>query len=327
LTGNWVDEKLAFGQLIHALLADYYSERDWRNHLSTTAIDECVPNLDDKPVETIGFWRTDMADWAGRIMEAYEKWASVNDEFSVIQVECEGHTRLGKVCYVCGREYAPQDTAQPQCMCGAETHELVFKLDLLVNHQGQATFLDHKTTSGIGPAYLEKWAYEPQMQGYTIGTRAVGHPAKKFLMNFIRKLKSIGQDLEKNCPTCKNGPKRKPKPGCLECSGTGRVMRPDPEVPFFQKTYLVVEEALERFEIDRITKCNEIAYQLKIHPSQDPYGVWPMNTDSCFDYGRCPFIRLCYTGQPEFWHDPAEELTMNFVPRPRDYVMEKEEES
>src|SRR3972149_2980130 len=34
LSTPWVDEKLAFGQLIHLLLADYYAERDWRNTLN-----------------------------------------------------------------------------------------------------------------------------------------------------------------------------------------------------------------------------------------------------------------------------------------------------
>ena len=328
IVGQWVDEKLAFGQLIHALLADYYAERDWRNHLSTTAIAEAVPGHADLPNESWAYWDREIRDWAGRIMTEYEKWASVNDRFSVIQVECEGHTPLGSACHSCGHvgTFVIPDHRGLSCgECGAEWHELVFKLDLLINYDGSATFMDHKTTSGIGPAYLEKWAYEPQMQGYTLGTRSVGHPARKFMMNFIRKLKTIGIAEDKTCPSCKNGAKK--KEGCPTCAGVGRVAKPPVDVPFLQKPYIVVEEALARFEINRIRQCNDIAAQLKVHPSQDPLELWPMRTDACFDYGRCPYIRLCYSGNPEFWYEPAEELTQTFVPRPKDYVMEREEES
>src|SRR3990172_2668851 len=326
LATPWVDEKLAFGQLIHLLLADYYAERDWRNTLSNMS-SMAAAGRDELSHEEHTLWR-DNLDWAGRIMEEYEKHASVRDDFSVIQVECEGSATLGQICYTCGFAYAPQGTIQDQCHdCGSPVHKLVFKLDLLVNHQGDATFLDHKTTSGIGPAYLEKWAYEPQMQGYTLGTRSVGHPARKFLMNFIRKLKSIGEKELGRCPECKGGARR--RIGCIRCEGVGKVEKPPAEMPFILKPYLVVEEAVERFEVNRIRQCNEISSSLKVHPSQDPLALWPMRTDACFDFGRCPYMRLCYSGDPEFWFDPLEELTMNFIPRAADYVtrMEKEEES
>ena len=336
---------LAFGTMMHHLLALYYSDQDWRDGL-TDALYAGVPGYDTFPDLEKTKWQENLS-WAERMMTEYVKWAGKVDNFSVLEVESEGIVPLGRICYVCGREYpkamegATAGELPPACAkCHAEIHYLVYKTDLIVNSGGSVFPIDHKTTSGIGDSYLASWHYSPQMYLYLKGTQEVHPTANRFQMNFLRKAKQVGQWRTKQCPDCRGGAKKK-----MECTTCGYMVRQDfnkdfvldkgkiavqavDPPPFHRSEPIIMQpEVMDRVELSRLQACNDILLEGATPIEVDPLVKWRMEPDKCFDRGRCPYIDLCWSKRPvDKWHTPTEDLLDGYVPRPKDYVTLAREE-
>ena len=50
-----------------------------------------------------------------------------------------------------------------------------------------------------------------------------------------------------------------------------------------------------------------------------------MNPNHCFTMGKCPFVRMCWDGDPRLWYDPPDEFLHCFVDKDEDYVTAKED--
>lgn len=319
---NEVTEALAFGTIIHHLLALYYGEQDWRGGLGD-ALRAGVPNYDDLAYFEKAKWDENL-DWAERMIREYVKWAQQNDRFSVLQLETEGSLVLGTVCHNCGEDYHDGPGDESCGHCDAPIHRLVYKVDMEVQQDGYTFPIDHKTTSGIGDAFLASWQYSPQMLLYTKGMRENYPDTNRYQMNFLRKAKQVGQIKEKQCPDCRNGSKK--KLSCEGCHQTGKVAVPAVDPPPFHREPPIRfrEEFLDRVEISRIKACNSI---LEDRAEPDPLERWEMKPDKCFARGRCPYVDLCWNvSSPEKWQEPAEDLLDGYLPRPKDYVTLAREE-
>lgn len=321
-----VPQALGFGQIVHHLLASYYAEEDWKAELEP-ALRDAVPGLDSLDFDFKNQWYADL-EWAERLVREYVKWAGQNDKFSVVQLECEGTARLGTICYRCGAAYSDDQELTSCPTCSAEVHYLVYKIDALINQSGKVFPMDHKTTKGLGSVYIESWNYSPQMHGYVLGAKATHPGTDRFQMNFLKKLVGIGKTELKTCPDCRNG-KRKVQ-SCVTCTQSGKVKRDIPKDPPFYRPAptLVTPENMDRFQISRISACNDIQDSNLIQIDENPLTSWPMEIDQCFAKGPCPYLSLCYSGDALKWNTPAEELTMAYHARGKDYVsvIAKEEE-
>ena len=192
--------------------------------------------------------------------------------------------------------------------------------------------MDHKTAKSASDLYIASWDTSMQQYGYCYGySKATGMEVSGYRMNIIRKLKTIGtpQQTTKNCPTCRNGKKK--KQSCMDCNMTGRVEKENnPSDQPFQRppTYDYNDERRERFIRQRIGTIRRILLEriiFKDHPDE----AWPMNPKACYTYGKCAFLKLCWEGDPEKWYEPNDLLLDKFNPKGEDYVtvrqMAKEE--
>ena len=101
----------------------------------------------------------------------------------------------------------------------------------------------------------------------------------------------------------------------------------------FQREYESVGELdLKRWVHSRLLIVEDISYNQNVFRTESNSRHWcyPKNEENCFNYGRCPFLRLCWESEPEEWFNPSIELLADFEPRPADYVndierMQKEE--
>jgi hypothetical protein len=268
----------------------------------------------------------DWYDWMRRVESAYTSHIE-NNTYSVLQLETEGVVPLGEICYACGASYE-SEIVQEECgVCNAPIFQYVFRIDMLTQEHGHLTVWDHKTCKSLGDDYLASWEHSLQMWGYCYGIEmAMDMKPDGYAMNFIRKLKTIGKPefRFKQCPTCRNGSKK--KVGCQSCQGEGKVEREHKpaDQPFQVYHHDWNEEKKERFVRQRVETCRRIQGEVdsfRVDELKDE--TWPMNPRACYNMGRCPYIKLCYGGDPERWWEPGEELTMAYRACEPDYVSEK----
>lgn len=325
------NDNLAFGTATHIGLANYYTGKEKHRETTRQDIEEFL-NLPGMPPEERSIWK-DNIERVDSIVEAYEPYAKENDDFTVIQIEAEGCVVLGEICYLCGAEYPVTEKPEDLSLCSkceAEVHHYVFRVDLAVNkglNVPKVNILDHKTTSSLGDTYLLSWHNSFQMFGYCYGyEKASGVEVSGYIVNVIRKLKSIGREKDhyKTCPDCRNGVKKRIL--CVACKGAGKVERdfkPD-EQPFVREQETWDADKKELFVRQRYGTAKRIGDEIELslnHPDE----AWPMNPKSCFKMGRCPFWKLCYTPRNvEKWYLPTDDQLINFIPRPLDYVSVKQ---
>lgn len=318
-----VDPNLAWGTIMHHLLALYYAELSWKDGLEPALYDG-VPNFADLDPYDKHHWREQL-NWAERMMSEYAKWAGKHDRFSVIELETEGRFQLGTVCWQCGADYGLDEVTECRT-CGAAAHSLIYRTDMVVNERGAVFPIDHKTTSGIGDNYLTQWHYSPQMLLYTKGVRQQHPKADRYQMNFIKKSKRVGLMVDRQCKACRGGAKKRLT--CAACNCTGKRAAPALKDPPFHREPPIVfdEQRLARAEISRIEACNAITRQEAEPIEEAPLDNWQMAPDQCFARGRCPYIDLCWNGDPNMWYSPAEDMLMRYKPRRDDYVTLAREE-
>lgn len=267
-------------------------------------------------------------DFISRILIAYETYAKFYDKFTPLNIETEFVVPLGEICWACGKEY-PNDifwqTDIACSACQAEIHYWAGKVDLTVNEGGTFRIWDHKTTKSAGDTYLDSWKYSMQMLGYVYGYgKATGSKVTGYTVNILKKIKSVGDERTrtKQCPSCKNGARK--RPSCQQCRATGRVERDykSGDGAFLRVSNSVTEDDLERFVRTRLNTANQITYAREIRTGErEP---WPMNPSACHLMGKCPFVDLCWHGNPKEWYLPHNGLLNNFDPRPADYVSVKQ---
>lgn len=320
------NEALTFGQLIHAILANLYANIPYDEAVEK-AVEEAKNDMsfDSLDYEEKNRWMANF-EWAGRITYAYDEWRKENDDFQPFQIESEGCVVLGEECYQCGARYPHAEPASDltSCpTCEAEVHHWVFRTDLVITDGNYVEILDHKTTKSASDLYIQSWDYSFQQWGYCYGySKATGMEVSGYRMNILRKLKSIGTPAQstKQCPSCRNGSKK--KKSCETCGGEGRVERENnPSDQPFQRPdiYDWNDERRELFVRQRINTIRRIQDERKKF-EENPDEAWPMNPKACFTYGKCPFFRLCYEGNPARWWEPGDVLLDKFRARPKDYV-------
>jgi len=305
------NDNLIFGEITHAALARMYSGEEIDDVLQNYRPDAlALLDFDNLDFDVKNKW-LDNLDQIDSLVRAYDKWRQDNDTFSVLQVETEGFVKLGETCYQCGRPYQDNslDAAfSPEvCIdCDSPIHYLAFRADLAVNDGGIIRIVDHKTAASAGALYLESWHYSMQMLGYVYGYgKALGTNVGGYIVNILRKLKTLDKTT-KQCPTCRNGVRK--RVGCVECGGAGSVGI-DPPVPFSRESESVPQVRLDMFVQSRIGVANAIGSDQ----------TWTPNYKACFARGKCQFLALCWNN-PGDWQNPPDSLLLDFELRPADYV-------
>ena len=313
------DEKLLFGQIVHAGLASYYSgASESEVYDATEAASDTILGKDSLDFDEANFW-ADRMDLAQRLLKTYRPWAQEHDKFSVLQIETEGLVTLGEICWKCGEPYAERDGKCPKC--NSPIHSMVFRVDLTVNQDGRIGVIDHKTTKSASDIYLKSWHYSSQLIWYAYGYgKALETPVNFYEVNIIRKLETAGTERAefKNCSECHNGKVK--KLSCELCERTGKVEKEVKLVPFQREHEGVNPDNVERILRSRISLYNEIEQDRELFKSE-PDAAFRMRPKSCFTYGPCPYLDLCWTGDAGKWHNPNPGLLMGrFKYRPDDYV-------
>jgi hypothetical protein len=169
-----------------------------------------------------------------------------------------------------------------------------------------------------------------QQYGYCYGYgKATGMEVTGYRMNIVRKLKTIGtpQQTQKNCPVCNNRTKKAPtRQNCENCNFTGKVEKENnPSDTPFQRppTYEYNDNRRELFIRQRIGTIRRILAERKLF-EESPDEAWPMNPKACYTYGKCPYLKLCYTDDPGTWYEPCDILLDNFQAKSDDYVSVRE---
>jgi hypothetical protein len=332
------DDALDFGQIYHTGLASLYSKGDINLAISDMLEDrDRLLDLRNLDFDTKNKW-LELSEWQARLLTAYDEWRQEEDDFAVLQSEAEGAVVLGEICYRCGSPYAstnPRETSTHCVKCQSEVHALVFRIDQLVNQGGAIKVVDHKTAKSAGDNYIASWENSMQMIGYTYGARAIfGPEVQGYIINITKKLKTVGlpEQTTKQCPECHNG-KRK-RLTCGVCNQTGRVAREgtSPE-PFIRLCYSYSDAKEDLFLRSRLRITEDIQREQKRF-EHEPDVAWPMNCKSCYTMKKCPFIRLCYDGEPSTWYDPHpallylddEEEQSGYKRKKKDYVTLAREE-
>ena len=332
LTTKWIDDNLAWGQIVHVSLAELYAERGPAESFELGreyCLTEPQINFEGMSFDEKNKW-LDHLEWIERIIYAYDKYRADADDFSIIQLESEGCVVLGEVCYVCGEPYpvldGPEQIDFHRCTkCRAEVHHWVFRIDMEVNRNGRSYIVDHKTTRSASDTYLASWHTSHQLLGYSYGVKKYsGRDIRGYGVNIIRKLKSIGSDKSDTrvCPDCRNGSRKKLT--CEPCGYSGRVKRDtQPSDSPFQREWEGYSDADgERFVLHRLSTIERIKSERERFKTE-PEIAWPMNHKRCYAYNRpCAFIKLCHRTSTD-WHNPPIELLDNLQPNPVDYVNAK----
>jgi len=308
-----VNENLLIGTMIHAGLAEMYREGMPDTYFPTlkkTLIEE-YPEWEADPLEK-NTWEENLK-WCAQFLDDYYKNQFAKDEFTCLNIEVPFSVPLGNT-----------------------EHQYVGRIDMIVNDNGRMVVYDHKTTKSSSKLYLESWHYSNQLLGYVYGASKVsGFPIRGYCVNILRKLKSVGEKrpTDRTCPDCRNGSRK--KLSCEKCKGLGKVPISSEELtkqnPFQRESESVGEGDLKRWEHSRLEVVKDIEADItlfNIGCAQET--KFPKNEENCFSYGRCPFLHLCWEGDPEEWFNPPMENLCQFEPRPGDYVndiekMQKEE--
>ena len=331
-------KKMVIGSMVHAGLAALYSECSLAE--AHVQAEECLrKEVTNIPPEDQEDW-DDATDMVRRMLTEYAEVQMPLDDFSPIveNIETEFRVQLGENCWKCGHSYSkpyisagfsPYETKQdgvacPKCL--TQIHYLVGIVDLPINRDGQIKVMDHKTAGSVSDLFLESWHYSQQLIGYAYGYgKAMGQKIKGYEVNILRKLKTIGTEkrTHKQCPSCKNGKIK--KLSCDLCNGEGKVEREPEKVtsPFQREKVTIGDTDIERFIHNRLQTVRKILHERMVFQT-DPKDSWPMNPESCFTYGKCPFLMACHSTSPEKWFNPSMENLSRFVQRKPDYVDTKD---
>ena len=287
------------------------------------------PEWDELAFDTKNQWLDNM-DFVRRLVRTYEEEALPHDDFVVLQVETPFCVILGERCYECGASYQKQEGSV--CGCGAKVHHWIGRIDMAVNRGGGLKIVDHKTAKSVSDSYLESWHRSMQLVGYAYGYgKALGTPVTGYGVNILRKLKTVGTERQhfKRCPDCHNGKHKRLT--CDGCRGAGKVPKEnDPsENPFQREWCSFGPEDVDRFILNRLRVIENIETERERF-REEPEASFPMNQKACYNMGKCPFIPLCYGGDPIEWYNPPAHLLQPFKTRKPDYVrdiekMQKEE--
>lgn len=332
LQSPWIDDNLVFGQVVHIGLASLYqgasvsqAQKEAKDYFYNDAVPFDAMAWDDK-----NKWLEHL-EWIDRILSEYNKYRKDVDEFTVVEIENEGCVTLGEICYKCGEPYPSMSGTEFETFfecpkCAAEVHHWVFRTDLVVDkdiQKGTAKYvIDHKTTKSASDNYLASWHNSFQLWGYCYGyAKYTGNSVRGYGINIIRKLKSIGLERKdtKQCPTCRNGKHK--RVGCETCKSAGTVARDatTSDQPFTREWASFNEEHAERFVRQRLNTIERIVNERERFKTE-PDVAWPMNPNECYNMGKCPFIKLCYGGDPERWWEPPTSLLDTYEARDADYV-------
>lgn len=303
------EESLADGTAIHAGLEAIYSgkdEKQMRLAIRDSYLSE-VGDLEQYAREKVDRIH-ERIEWGGNLLSAYRMRQVPLDDFVVLQVETEFNVVLGEICHACGEPYALEAEMETCPHCGAEVFLFEGRADLVVSREGLVRVVDHKTAKSVGSDYFARYSHSMQMLGYCYGIgKASGARVRGYGVNVIKKLKTIDPPRIK-CKACKGK-------GCGECFLSGRVGKPGPEL-FVRKWVTIGSEDLDRFVLNRLSVARDIASE-KQRFASEPEAAYPMNEGAChrFTSRPCPFIPLCWGGDPVKWYEPSDARLSAYKPK------------
>jgi hypothetical protein len=145
------------------------------------------------------------------------------------------------------------------------------------------------------------------MVGYCYGIeKATSESVRGYGVNFLKKLKTVDIPTVR-CKDCAGK-------GCGHCNLSGRVDKDPPQL-FVRNWVTIGPDDLDRFVLNRISLAKDILAEREVFKSS-PEEAYPMNEGACFKYGEgneCPFLELCWTGNPVQWYAPSEAQLANFT--------------
>jgi hypothetical protein len=303
---------LADGTAIHAGLEALYRGRDdaevadvvKRGYISEFG------DLSEYSADTRAFMN-ERIQWGVKLLSAYRMRQLPLDDFLVVHVEQDFEVVLGEICYACGEPYAVEATSETCPHCGAEVVFWVGRSDLVVSREGLVRVVDHKTVKSASADTIARYNHSMQMVGYCYGvSKDTGNSVRGFGMNLIKKLKTIDPPTVR-CKGCKGQ-------GCGDCNLSGRVEKAPPEL-FLRKWVTIGHDDLDRFVLSRLRIASDIINERERFKSC-PEEAYPINEDACYKFGeenKCPFIPLCWGGDPLNWYAPSDARLANFNPKKR----------
>jgi hypothetical protein len=253
-----------------------------------------------------------------RLIDDYAKRDYVLDDFHPVQVESQFKVRIGDKCPSCTGSLAEVPIHIDRCpLCDEELYMLVGRSDLIVKRGSRLVGMDHKSAKGVGKNTMTGWSHDFGLIGYAYGvTKSTPFKVTQFGVNIIKKLKTVGKDT-KVCPACRNG-KRK-RLTCDECDRTGKVPM-DPPKAFYRDYFRITDQDYKGLEINRTRLCDDILRERELY-REDPLSAYPMNCKSCESYSGCPYVDICWEGNPDGkWWDIPQSTLADFHERDPDYV-------
>jgi hypothetical protein len=228
-------------------------------------------------------------DWGKRALIAYQKQQMPNDTFKPIQIESEFQVKLGTICWSCGEPYKAEWEGDLCPHCESTIYQWMGRADLIVSRKGGLWIVDHKCVKNVTQETVGAWRASFQQLGYVYGVeQSTGMKVKGYMINFIKKLKTIGTEKQKG-------------------------------VPFVRTPWFDVDTPrVNSFIHNRLQTIMEIEAEDK----KDLADAWRMADTGCRQYASCPYIDICWNPEHDReWHKPNELILANdYDSRELDYV-------
>lgn len=135
-------------------------------------------------------------------------------------------------------------------------HWLIFLTDAVIRYNGSLWLMENKTTSRMGPGFIESFSLDHQPICYVYGARKItGLPIKGVLLNVMRKKSKYTS------------------------------------IAFQRETILITAHQIG----NTVKTLSRIASDIESRDPTSDYD-WPQNTNACSNWGRCQFWDICAYG-------------------------------
>jgi len=275
----------ATGIAVHDGLAALYSG---------TTQDEAANRSANRYIKEVRTWDGLLTDewnegaaYAAKMVNCYAESKEPVDDFKVVEVEQEFVVPLGELCWSCGHPYNfnnfnPKDPKLACSSCGKTVHYWVGRTDMDLVRHGHLAIMDHKTTAYTpSDEFLAKFSNSFQLLGYVYGRgKSAGYNIEQFGVNVLQKAVTLGEvaATHKQCPSCRNGKKK--KLACGTCSGTGKVLKDVPLSPFRRRFFPVIPSDIDRFVLTMHSAVQDIERERERFKTE-PELAFPMNDKAC----------------------------------------------
>lgn len=213
----------------------------------------------------------------------------------------------------------------PETGAASRTYRLAGKIDAIATlADGRTAVVEHKTTGediGVDSDYWKRLRFDPQISGYCLGARHLGHDIQTVLYDVIRKPTIrpekvtmvdadgfkivVDANGERVYLTNKAGDKTKPRESGDAEKGYTLCTRPQTPEEWWKKLSDDIaarpEFYFQRREIARIDSDME-EYEAELWATAELVREartkqrWTRNTSACIGMSRCDFLDICHLG-------------------------------